>query len=290
MTTLVLAALAIVLAGPVPWALTRLPVLRRTPRAAMVLWQAVALAGVLSALGAGFSLVTSQLVGEHSARSYALAAVPLSLTGLVLGRLLVSGHLVGTRLRAVRRRHRMLVDLLAEDRDGIRVLEHEALTAYCLPGLRSRVVVSTGALGLLAPHELDGVLAHERAHLRARHDLVLEAFTVLQQAFPAIVTSRHALEEVRLLVEVLADRAARRRHGARALVAAFATLTERGASAPPDAALAATDTALQVRLDLLLEDRRRPVQAGLLLLAALAVVVLPTVLVVLPWLTDLAHA
>jgi Zn-dependent protease with chaperone function len=288
MTTLVLAALAIVLAGPVPGALTRLPDLRRTPRAAMVLWQSVALAGVLAALGAGLSLVTSRLDRDSSVTSYAVTAIPLAITGLVLARLLLSGHRVGTDLRGLRRRHRQLVDLLAEDRDGVHVLEHEAPTAYCLPGLRSRVVVSSGAVQSLTPAELAAVLAHERAHVRARHDLVLEAFTVLQQAFPAVVTSRQALDEVRLLVEVLADRAARRRHGAASLVAAFHALGTGGASAAPDSALAASGTGLRARLDLLLDERRHRLQAAALLVAAAAVIVLPTLLVVLPWLNGLA--
>ena len=288
MTTLVLAALAIVLAGPVPWVLTRLPALRRTPRAAMVLWQSVALAGVLAALGAGLSLVTSQLDDDRSVTSYAVSAIPLSITGLVLARLLLSGHRVGTNLRHLRRRHRQLVDLLAEDRDGVHVLDHEAPTAYCLPGLRSRVVVSSATVTSLTPDELAAVLAHERAHLRARHDLVLEAFTVLQQAFPAVVTSRQALDEVRLLVEVLADRSARRQHGARDLVAAFSALTAAGATSAPESAIAASDTGLRARLDLLLDDDAHRVQAGALLVSAVAVLVLPTVLVVLPWLTSLS--
>jgi Zn-dependent protease with chaperone function len=287
MTTLVLAVLAIVLAGPVPWLLTRLPALRRTPRAAMVLWQSVALAGVLAALGAGLSLVTLQLVGEPSPRTYVVSAIPLCITGLVLARLLLSGHRVGTELRNLRRRHRQLVDLLAEDRDGVHVLEHEAPTAYCLPGLRSRVVVTSGTVASLTPSELAAVLSHERAHVRARHDLVLEAFTVLQHAFPAVVTSRHALDEVRLLVEVLADRAARRRHGPRELVGAFSALVAGGAAQAPEGAVAASDTGLQARLDLLLEEGSHPLQAAIVLVAAVAVLVAPTVLVVLPWLTKL---
>ncbi|HET6166359.1 MAG TPA: M56 family metallopeptidase [Marmoricola sp.] len=287
MTSLVLGTLAIVLAGPVPWALGRVPELRRTPRAAMVLWQSVALAGVLAALGAGLSLVTAQLGDERSVRASALSVLPLCLTGLVLARLLLSGHRVGTRLRALRRRHRHLVDLVAADVDGVRVLEHEAPTAYCLPGLQSRVVVSRGTVASLTSAELAAVLAHERAHLRARHDLVLEAFTVLQEAFPAVVTSRRALDEVRLLVEVLADRAARRRHGAAEVVRAFATLAADGSPAAPESAIAAAGVGLAARLDLLLDEGPHRVQAAALLVTALAVLVLPTVLVVLPWLTAL---
>jgi Zn-dependent protease with chaperone function len=285
MTTLVLAALAILLAGPVPWATSRLPRLRRTPRAAMVLWQSTALAAVLAALGSGLALVTAQVAGEQSLLSYALSAVPLAITALVLARLLLSGHLVGTRLRQLRRRHRRLVDLLAEDRGGVRVLEHEAPTAYCVPGLRSRVVVSRGTVAALSSDELAAVLSHEKAHVRARHDLVLEAFTVLQRAYPALVTSRQALEEVRLLVEVLADRAAQRRHGPRALVGALSALLDAGATRAPDGAVAAVDTALQVRLGLLLHQGSHRVQSTFLLLLAAAVLVLPTFLVVLPWLS-----
>jgi Zn-dependent protease with chaperone function len=288
MTTLVLAALAVLLAGPVPWLMTRLHGFRRTPRAAMVLWQAVALAGVLSALGAGLSLVTVQLVGEQSVRSYALSAIPLSLTGLVLARLLLSGHRVGTGLRQLRRRHRHLVDLLAEDRDGVHVLEHEAPTAYCVPGLRSRVVVSSGTVSSLTDRELAAVLSHEQAHVRARHDLVLEGFTVLQEAFPRVVTSKQALAEVQLLVEVLADRAARRRQGAHALVSAFSALLDGGLVQAPEGAVAATGSDLQVRIGLLLDDHRHRVQASVLLLLAAGVLVLPTLLVVLPWLQGLA--
>lgn len=283
MTTLVLAALAVVFAGPLPWALTRLPRLRRTPRATMVLWQAVALAGVLAALGAGLSLVTAQLDEDLGIQGYAVLAVPLCVTGLVLARLLLSGHRVGTRLRQLRRRHRRLVDVLAADHDGVRVLEHEAPTAYCVPGLRSRVVVSSGAVASLREDELAAVLDHERAHVRARHDLVIEAFTVLQEAFPAVVTSRDALDEVRLLVEVLADRAASGRHGAEALVRALSALAT-GSVPAPGSALAASEVGLQARLALLLDDRRHRLQAALVLATATAVLVLPTVLVVLPWL------
>ena len=116
MTTVVLVTLAIAFAGPVPWSLSHLPALRRTPRPTMVLWQSVALAAVLAALGAGLSLVTAQVDGDRSVRAYAVSVLALALTGLVVARLLLSGHRVGTRLRMLRRRHRMLVDLLAEDR------------------------------------------------------------------------------------------------------------------------------------------------------------------------------
>ena len=141
-------------------------------------------------------------------------AVAALVTGIVTVRLLVSGDRVGRNLRSVRRRHRELVDLLAMEGDGhTRVLEHPTPTAYCLPGVRRRVVLTQGTIDRLSPDELEAVMAHERAHLVARHDLVMEFFTVVHEAVPRFVRSSTALHEVHLLIEVLADRAAVRRAG-----------------------------------------------------------------------------
>ncbi len=56
--------------------------------------------------------------------------------------------------------------------EELAVLPDEAPDAYALPGgLRrsGRIVVTRGMLRVLAPAELDVLLAHERAHLTARH-------------------------------------------------------------------------------------------------------------------------
>jgi hypothetical protein len=44
---------------------------------------------------------------------------------------------------------------------------------YCVPSLRHRVVLTTGAVAALEPRQLRAVIAHERAHLWGRHDLVI---------------------------------------------------------------------------------------------------------------------
>jgi Zn-dependent protease with chaperone function len=279
MTTVALTVLAVLLAGPVPWWLARVPALRLAPWSAMVLWQSVALAAVLSGLGAGLSLAAgSDPRPSGDGVWYAAAALALALTLTVLARLLLSGHRVGTRIRVSRRRHRNLLDVLSADEvDGVRVLAADAPMAYCLPGLqRSRVVVSAGATRMLAPDELDAVLEHERAHLRARHDLVLEAFTVVHEAFPRLVSSAAALREVRLLVEVLADRAARRRTGPRPLARALVALA---GSPAPEAALAAAGAGLVERMALIRDERRHRALAALVQAAAGAVLALPVVLV-----------
>ncbi|HET8604708.1 MAG TPA: M56 family metallopeptidase [Marmoricola sp.] len=288
MTTVVLAVLAVVLAGPVPTLLARSPWLRRTPAAATTLWQAVALAAVLAALGAGLSLTTSHLMSRPAPAARAVAALSLVLTVVVLARLLLTGHRVGTRLRVRRRRQVELVDLLARRQSlggrEVAVIAEDRPLAYCLPGpRRARVVLTEAVCDGLAPAELDAVVAHERAHLRARHDLVVEAFTVLHTAYPRLNAGAAALAEVRLLVEVLADRAAARTVGVLALARALVAV---GEAATPEAALGAGH-GLPVRLELLGEPRGRPVQAALVCAAAAAVLVLPTLLVVLPWLSSL---
>ncbi|MGH3969589.1 MAG: M56 family metallopeptidase, partial [Mycobacterium sp.] len=233
MSALAFTILAVLLVGPVPALLARATWPLRAPRAAMVLWQAIAVAAVLSAFSAGIAIAsrllmpgpdgrpTATIVGDVSRLGWPLWVLYIgvfALTVLVGARLAVAVLRVAIATRRRRAHHRMLVDLLgvahdvlpARARTGadLRVLEVAQPMAYCLPGVRSRVVVSEGTLKTLADTEVAAILSHERAHLRARHDLVLEAFTAVHAAFPRFVRSASALDAVQLLVELLADDAA----------------------------------------------------------------------------------
>lgn len=285
LTPVVLGALAVLLAGPFAWALSRWSGLRRTPAAAMLLWQSTALAAVLAALGAGLSLATDRLWEPADATGdVVVAALAGAVTVVVAARLLLSGHRTGTALRRTRRRHRERVDLVARVGGGVSVLEHDLPVAYCVPGMTgARIVVSRSTLTSLAPDELRAVLDHERSHLRARHDLVLEAFTVLHLAFPRWVASGAARHEVEVLAEVLADRAAVRNGDRRALVSALVTLA---GSAVPAGSLG-SGSSLTARLEVLRDTRPHRAQATAVLLVAAALLSAPTLLVVLPWLGGL---
>jgi hypothetical protein len=207
----------------------------------------------------------------------------------MLARVLVSGHQIGTRLRATRRRHRDLIDLLSNAPEGrnepghpqLCVLEHSTPTAYCVPGLRSRVVLSQGTIDALSAHEIEAVLAHERAHLRERHDLILEFFTVIHTALPPILRSPEALREVQLLAEVLADRSAVKAVGP--VTTARAVVTMAGSSAP-DATMGAGCSTARIRLELLHEATRSRILLPLVMFgfAALALGT-PIALVVAGW-------
>lgn len=287
LTPLVLGAIAVLLAGPLPWTLSRWSGLRRTPAAAMLLWQSTALAAVLAALGAGLSLATDRLWAPPVAPlDVAVAALAGAVTVVVAARLLLSGHRTGTALRRMRRLHRQRVDLVARVDKGVSVLEHDLPVAYCVPGMTgSRIVVSRSTLTSLDPAELGAVLEHERSHLRARHDLVLEAFTVLHHAFPRWVASGAARDEVEVLVEVLADRAACRVGDRRALLSALLALA---GSPAPAGSLGSAASSLAARVEVLRDPRPHRVQSALVLLLAVAILALPTLLVVLPWLTALS--
>ncbi|MCV7192848.1 M56 family metallopeptidase [Mycolicibacterium brumae] len=293
------ALLALLLAGPIPELLARSQWPLRAPRAALTLWQAIAIAAVLSAFSAGLAVASRLfLPGPDGLPSHGLASAldrlgwplwllyvgALGVTLLVGARLAVAVVRVAVVTRRRRAHHRMLVDLLAANRGALRILDVDQPLAYCLPGVRSRVVVSEGTLNTLDDAEMAAILSHEQAHLRARHDLVLEAFTAVHAAFPRFVRSASALGAVRLLVELLADDAAVRTAGraplGRALVAC-------AAGPRPAGALAAggTNTVLRVRR-LAGKPNSAALSAGAYLAAA-AVLVLPTLAVAIPWLTEL---
>jgi Zn-dependent protease with chaperone function len=310
---------ALTLVGPVPAVLARASWTLRAPRAAIVLWQSVALAAVLSAFSAGIAIASRLLVPGADGRPTAtitseiaalgwplwtLYLIVLGLTFVIGARLAVAVIQVAVATRRRRAQHRMLVDLLGRSRNaaasvsaldtpgrhrylsghGLRILDVKQPLAYCVPGVRGRVVLSEGALNTLHDSEITAILSHEHAHLRARHDLVLEMFTAVHAAFPRFVRSASALDAVRLLIELLADDAAVRTAGptplARALVACAGGQVPKGA-------LAAGGPTTVLRVQRLAGKPNSPLLAIAAYLAAAAVLVVPTVAVALPWLTEL---
>jgi Zn-dependent protease with chaperone function len=278
---------------------------RRSPAAAILLWQALGLAGGLAAVGAlvGLGLpagstgvvrsvlhlgtafraggafrvpVTFGMAGGLPAILFALRLACLA-AGLALLALLC-WVLVAASVAAVqaRRRQRLLLSLLAHGDPkvpGALVVDYPTAAAYCLPGLRSKIVFSVGALELLGRGELAAVLAHERAHLRERHDLVLLPFTALRRAFPRSARCAEADRAVALLVEMLADDHALRALPARELVSALVRFGTAGACATPNGALAAAEGEVAARVARLLQPVR-PLPAGAVAAICLAAALL----------------
>lgn len=291
MVAIALGVLGLVLAGPGPLWVERWRFLHRVPRAAVVLWQAGAVAALVSVTGAGLVVAVPVLrgwreVGRLPLVELALYVLIVLFTAVVVLRLTWSLVAVARDTRARRSRHRAAVDLLGRVEEswslpGLRVLAEQLPIAYCLPGLRdSRVVLSAGTLAALAPEEVRAVVEHESAHVRARHDLVLDTFTALHRAFPIAVRSEIPAQQCRLLVEMLADDAARRLTGPVPLARALVAL----AGAPkPAGALGATGLGTVERMARLAEEPRpqRLLSAAVYLLAC-GLVVFPVLIMVAP--------
>lgn len=309
MSALAFCIVALVLVGPVPALLARASWPLRAPRAAIVLWQAIALAAVLSAFSAGIAIASRLFVPGPDGRPTAtltseidvlgwplwtLYVVVFALTLLIGARLIIAIVQVGVATRRRRAHHRMVVDLVGRSRDrdrtparrpaGLRILDVEQPMAYCLPGVRSRVIVSEGALNSLSDSEISAILTHEQAHVRARHDLVLEMFTAVHAAFPRFVRSANALHAVRLLIELLADDAAVRVAGPTPLARALVACADTHA---PSGALAVGGPTTVVRVQRLCGEGNSLVLSVAAYAAAAAILVIPTVALALPWLNEL---
>ena len=236
---------------------------RRSPAVAIALWQAIGLAWGVATVGALAGFGASGLAGRSAVGLSGVATAAARAAGMLVGNgaaairawdvlaaLRVLSLLAGVVLLAVlcwiliaaiaavvraRHRQRALLGLLAHDDPkvpGALVVDYPAAAAYCVPGLRSAIVISAGALDLLDQAELEAVLAHERAHLRARHDLVLLPFCALSRAFRRSALALEANSQVALLVEMMADDRARRRLPARELATALLRVGASGGRAP----------------------------------------------------------
>ncbi|WP_157970738.1 M56 family metallopeptidase [Nakamurella deserti] len=222
-----LAILAVLLADPVPRLLSRARWVEREPVAALVLWQAVGLAAGLSLLGAGLELafhdhgtslpgavgtVLGNIADGRPLRGWGAARLVVLVLTVALG-LRLFWTLVRSiaRAGAARRQQHDALDILATPwpvEPGVLVLDHPTAVAYCLPGAVPRLVVSRGTLDALTDTELRLVLAHERAHLRLRHDVVVLPFVAWGAALPFLNSVRRAQRAVAALVEMMADDAA----------------------------------------------------------------------------------
>ncbi|MER6590318.1 M56 family metallopeptidase [Micromonospora purpureochromogenes] len=152
--------------------------------------------------------------------------------------------------------------------DPVLTVPHDGPLAYSLGGRPGLVVISSG-IDRLPPGQRAAVLAHERAHLRGRHHLIVATVEVLAAALPWVPLARRAPNAVRLLVELSADAEAVRTCGAPAVRGALIALM--GIPRPAHAlSMAGADVTTRLRrLDAGGPRHRAPARV-LLLLTALA--------------------
>ena len=231
--SLIAATTAVLLAGR-QW-------VRAAPRLAVALWQACGLSLLLALV----AVVTVSLLPADEARTslsitscFALLAHRLSSAHLLTPTVLLAATAAGVLLRVavvfgrrahcgsqLRREQRNGLDLLRPSRRvEAHILEATRPLAYSVPGDGGRVVVTSGALALLGADEVAAVVAHEQAHLRGRHHLVLLAARAARDAMPHSRWARRAHGEVAELLELAADDQAVLRSGAGPVARAVAAL------------------------------------------------------------------
>jgi Zn-dependent protease with chaperone function len=265
------------------------------PRSAIVLWQAIGAAAGIAIVGACAKAVSmaspptnprrhiSDLTSSVAANTPSQSSAPehlFALTAALIVAVLVIGALLTRTIGTLRVRahQRTLIDLIGEKRTDARgtfVLDHPVTTAFSVPGLRPRVVVSRGAVETLSADELAAVLAHERSHIHAHHDLVLLPFQSLGLALPRSRAIAAVNERISTLVEMVADDRATRQFGSSTLVRALCRMasSDEGPAVP-----VANPNGVVQRVERLLAPRPNPtafvVGSGL---SALLILALPLV-------------
>ena len=272
---MILAACLLVATGGVlvfgPSWLQRVTSRSRSPLATLVAWQMAAWTTVLAVLFAaalvaipGLAVaarlpanVESCLVVLRSVPNPAddgivqiLAAAALVVMVLRLSWCAARGAALNHRNRA---RHRALLGLVGtpDAELGAHIVADPAPVAYCLPGRGGRVVFTSGALTKLDVGQRVAVLAHERAHLRGRHHLLVASASTLTRAFPRLSLFRHAHARTCELVEMRADDLASRRCGRASVAGALLALADMKQTTT---VLAATAVTTADRIERLLHD------------------------------------
>jgi len=212
---------------------------------------ALVLAGVTVFLPAsGLTIDIGHLIGACLGRLRAAYGTPAGAGIVTAGQVLTAGMLLrgawtGARFvrrrRAERRQHRLLVRWAGAHLPELRavVLEQPGAAAFAVGGQQNTVVVTRGIIDLLSGDELSAVLAHEHAHLAARHHRWLTAAALVAQALPFVPLPRDAPALVGRLLEMDADELAATRHEPRviasALVAVATSAVARAAERPSGA-------------------------------------------------------
>lgn len=132
---------------------------------------------------------------------------------------------------------------------GVVVVADPTAAVYCLPGRGGRIVFTASAVDRLTARQRAAVLAHEQAHLRNRHHLLIANASLLSRAFPRVPLFTATRQRTIQLVEMHADDLASRGHGRRPVAEALMALSVIGAQ---PAVLAATAVTTAERIERLL--------------------------------------
>lgn len=205
------------------------------PRRALACWH-LALAGGL--IGLVCPLVCAVVATRISA-SEGLPGLVLSLAGWCCVFLLGACYaLLLGRGEPVVRRELGVSDLLRtaalgcpqreEHRPGvmIRYVDTDEPLAFSFHAPRPTVVIGRRVQQGLPAAELEAIIAHERAHLKGRHQLAVRLATIGVACAPRFAPAQQLQRSTQLLVELIADDAAVARCGRPVVESALAGMAE----------------------------------------------------------------
>jgi len=188
-----------------------------------VLTLLVALAAVPYAIAP--ALPTSGDIASACRQFMLAASVPAMLVTVLASIGTASGVLA---LRTIVRHHNAqrrlmrrldVLDVLRVGRMTAQVFVDVRPQAFCAGLVHPRIYLSSGAVNVLACHELDAILAHEAHHATRRDPLRVLFARVLCDALFFLPIMRHVADRYGALAEMAADEAAIRHCGDRAALA-----------------------------------------------------------------------
>ena len=155
---------------------------------------------------------------------WALAGLAVLAAAVAVWR--VCGSLV--RARSVTHQHARAARMVGRrhDRHDAVVLDHPEPAAYSVAGNPHTIVLTQGIVATLDEEQLAAVMAHERAHLRGRHHVLLAFTRALASVFPRIELFATGAAQVARLVEMIADDAAAEIYGPITVCEALLTLAD----------------------------------------------------------------
>lgn len=211
----------------------------------------IGLAAIDGVLGTSAVTLCLELFGlsEHGGLPGLSGSIALTIVGIsaLIVFLLRTSRSV-TQLRSRSREHANEVLLVGRRtaRPGVVVVDAQRSAAYCVSGRPPAIVVTSAAWSSLASSELSAVLAHEQAHIAGRHHQLLMVLRAMAAALPRLPLMQQSALTVAELLEMCADDAAARRHGADPILGGLLAMAEPHHTIPAEG-LAAASTAVAAR-------------------------------------------